>query len=103
MKNKPTEWLHEGTTYRLISRTDKERERGYQGLQSNIYNVLQKKSLLGWKDIEKELVPNHIYYELATMGSTDWKSQLYEKCVLEYGLPSVGVEVVEEDGVRVKM
>ena len=84
-------WTHEGDTYRFIGRFDKEREYGYVGLFQNRYNVLQKKTFFGWRDIEKESVPNHIYYEQATMGSTDWKSKLLQKCKDQCSYPEGSV------------
>lgn len=82
-------WNHNGKTYRMIGRIEKEKEYGYIGYTKEQYNVLQvkikdifelmkKRSI--WEDVEKEHVPNHVLISIGALGSSDWKSKLHEKC-----------------------
>ncbi len=88
-------WNHNGKTYRMIGRNEKEREYGYVGYTEQRYNVLQVKitnlfEVLSkrtmWKDVEKEHIPSHVVISLGALGYSDWKSQLHKKCKEELNM-----------------
>lgn len=88
-------WEYKGKTYRMVGRNEKETEYGYVGYTVERYNVLQVKltdpceiikNRAFWKDVEKEHIPNHAVISMGALGSTDWKSQLFNKCRQELGM-----------------
>lgn len=88
-------WNHNGKTYRMVGRNEKETEYGYVGYTVERYNVLQvkitdpfeifrKKSM--WKDVEKEHVPAHVAISMGALGYSDWSSPLHKKCKEELSM-----------------
>lgn len=89
------QWTHNGSTYRLVGRVRRERERGYVDSSEEHYNVLQVRltspisifsNMSRWRDVEEEYVPSFAWIAKATLGFTDWKSELFEKCRQQFGL-----------------
>ncbi len=86
---------HEGRTYRLVSRIEMVRERGYAEPSEEHFNVLQVKltnwlsilsNLSRWTDVEVENIPSFAWIDKATLGYTEWKSALHEKCCIQFGM-----------------
>ena len=73
--NLPTFRL-EGKTYRFAQLTRFESEYGYAEPSEEHYNIVQQKRWWGWKIVEMEHVPSFAWISQATLGSTDWKSEM---------------------------
>lgn len=68
----------DGKTYRFARLTSYESEVGY-GHGVEVYNVVQRKRWWGWQTVETEHVPSFAWIASATLGSTDWESQMIKR------------------------
>ena len=89
------EFQYKGRTYRLVSRIEMVRERGYAEPSEEHFNVLQGKltnwfsillNLSRWADVEVENIPSFAWIDKATLGYTEWVSALHEKCRVQFGM-----------------
>jgi hypothetical protein len=65
----------DGKTYRFARLTRLERD-AYDYKSEEHYNIVQQKRWWGWKTVEEEHVPAFAWIAKATLGSTDWKSEM---------------------------
>lgn len=79
MRYIPTFKKNDGGTYRIIGVTKKVKRYGYAEPSEERYNVLQRRSFLGWKNIEYEHIPEYVSISLGCLGYADWKSELIER------------------------
>jgi len=78
---------YKGKLHRVVRRAVKELERGYTEATVEHYQVLQVRRsfwssvchLNKWQDIEVEHIPAFAWIGNATLGSTDWKSEMLQK------------------------
>ena len=100
-------WTYGGSSYRIIRRSRRERERGYAGMSEEHYNVLQVRvritslvsiflNMSRWRDVEEEHIPSFAWIDNATLGFTDWKSELFEKCRQQLAMPIIDLTFAVE-------
>lgn len=89
-------WTYNGKTYRIIRRAQDERERGYAEPSEEHYNVLQVRvhgiidlflNMSRWQDVKVEHIPSFAWISMATLGFTEWKSELVEQCRQRLAMP----------------
>lgn len=79
------EFYLNGVRHRIIFRTEHEWEPGYLDPTETHYNVLQAKTLWGWRDVEREWVPGHVIIERGVFGfSSSWRSELIARIRSKY-------------------
>jgi len=70
----------DGKTYRFARLTRFEKRYTYQCAPSEEqYNIVQQRQWWGWKTIEEEHVPSFAWIAQATLGSTDWESEMIKR------------------------
>jgi hypothetical protein len=64
-----------GKTYRF-ARLTRWAGNGFYDSSEEHYNIVQQKRWWGWKTVEEEYIPSFAWIAVATLGSTDWKSEM---------------------------
>jgi len=67
-----------GRRHRIIGADILTHVRGYEPSRER-YNILQRRFLCWWIEVEREPVPAWAWIQSATLGSTDWQSPLFAR------------------------